>query len=122
MLSALLDKSLLLAQQDGGETRYRLLDTIRQYGTDRLREAGESDTAQREHALYYLQFAERANPELKGPHQADWLNRVEAEHDNLRAALRWALATSDIEIALRLADALGTDEVSAGEKVERSPR
>ena len=69
--------------------RYRLLETVRQYGGDRLEESGESGDLKRRHLAWYLEIAERATPKLRGPEQELWLERLETEHDNLRAALAW---------------------------------
>ena len=67
-----------------------MLETIREYGLKALAESGEAETTQQAHALYYLTLAEQSETELRGSAQAAWLERLEAEHDNLRAALRWA--------------------------------
>ena len=83
-----------------------MLETIREYGTELL--AGRSETAKtgRRHAAYYLALAEQAGPALIGPGAVAWLARLDAEHDNLRAALRWAREHDDGAAALRLAAAL----------------
>jgi predicted ATPase/DNA-binding SARP family transcriptional activator len=104
VIARLVDKSLLLAALgEGGEPRYQLLETVRAYAAERLAEAGEAERLARAHAERFAQFAERAEPELRGPGQLDWMRRLEADHDNLRAALRWAVAAGDGELALRLA-------------------
>jgi predicted ATPase/class 3 adenylate cyclase len=113
-LPQLVNKSLVLADAGGaasavgpaaaGEPRYRLLETIRQYAQEKLAAAGEADSARQQHAHYYLHYAVLANKEFLGPEALGWLQRLEAEHDNLRAALAWAVA-SEPETALRLADA-----------------
>jgi tetratricopeptide (TPR) repeat protein len=104
VIARLVDKSLLVAEPGwDGEPRYRLLETMRAYAADRLAEAGEADRLARAHAECFARFAERAGPELRGPGQLDWMRRLEADHDNLRAALRWAVAVGDGELALRLA-------------------
>ncbi len=90
----------------GADARFSMLTTIREYAWERLAESGEADAAQRAHAAYYLQLAEAAAPHLKGPAQVAWLARLEAERDNLRAVLAWALAQREAETALRLTDAL----------------
>jgi predicted ATPase/class 3 adenylate cyclase len=91
-VSALLDHSLL-RQEDGpaDEPRLVMLGTIREYALERLHETGEAEETQRRHAEYFLALAERAEPELVGPDQVLWLDRLEAEHDNVRAALAWSL-------------------------------
>ena len=108
LLSRLVDKSLVLvAERRGEEARYRLLETIRQYGQERLEESGEADEVRGRHAALFLTLAERAEPQLKGREQVAWLERLEREHDNLRAAMRWLLEEGgEIEAAVRLAWAL----------------
>jgi predicted ATPase len=90
-VASLLDKSLLQhteqAGEEGEEPRLRLLETIREYGLEALETSGEMEAAQHAHALYYLALAEEAEAELEGPQQVRWLQRLEREHDNLRAAL-----------------------------------
>src|SRR5262249_913366 len=71
---------------DGG-ARFRMLETVREYALARLAESGEAAATQERHLAYFLGLAERALPQLRGPHDATWLTRLEAEHDNLRAAL-----------------------------------
>ncbi|HEX9988788.1 MAG TPA: tetratricopeptide repeat protein [Chloroflexia bacterium] len=107
-LASLMDKSLL-RQEDasGGEPRFVMLETLREYGLAQLAERDELDIMQRHYAAYYLALAERAEPELRGPEQGVWLARLEQEHDNLRAVFRWALDAGEQEIALRLGGALG---------------
>ncbi len=89
-----------------GEPRVTLLATIREYGLERLAAEREADTLRARHAEFYLALAERAEPELTGPQQALWARRLERDHDNLRAALRWALESGQVAIASRLAGAL----------------
>ncbi|HEY3073137.1 MAG TPA: tetratricopeptide repeat protein [Candidatus Limnocylindrales bacterium] len=90
LLSRLVDKSLLVAEAEG-QGRYRLLETIRQYARDRLLESGEATEALRRHRDWYLALAEQAAPEFfRGIESRDWLERLEVEHDNLRAALQWS--------------------------------
>ncbi len=104
----LVDKSLVIVEQGvGGEARYRLLGTIRQYARDRLFEAGEAGRLRDVHRDWFLELAERASRELRGPDQAQWLERLEQEHDNLRAALEWSQAgEGGAEKGLELAAAL----------------
>jgi predicted ATPase len=106
LLSRLVDKSLMVAQERDGAVRYRLLETIRQYGRERLEEAGEAAHVRQQHAGYYLAVAEEADPELKGDRQVTWLERLETEHDNLRVAMRWLLGRGESELAARLGWAL----------------
>ncbi|MGH2557614.1 MAG: LuxR C-terminal-related transcriptional regulator [Thermomicrobiales bacterium] len=83
-----------------------MLETIREYGLDGLVASGEGEATRRWHAAHFLAMVESAEAALLGPEQTAWLDRLEAEHDNLRAALAWALAADDAEIALRLAGGL----------------
>jgi predicted ATPase/class 3 adenylate cyclase len=108
LLTALVDKSLVVADEQEGEARYRLLETIRQYALERLRAAEGEAAVRRRHMAYFLALAERAAPELGGPRPAAWLDRLTAEHDNLRAALDWSFEAPDTlpDAALRLAGAL----------------
>jgi predicted ATPase len=104
VIARLVDKSLLIAAHgEGGEPRYQLLETVQASAADRLAEAGEAKRLARAHAERFAGFAERVDPQLRGPGQLDWVRRLEADHDNLRAALRWAVAAGDGELALRLA-------------------
>ncbi len=109
-VAALLDHSLLRraggpAGPDG-EPRVAMLETIRDYARERLVDSGEEDAARRVHAAYYLTLAEHAQPGLDGPTKAAWLDRLEAEIDNIRGALSWARETGDADTGLRLAAAL----------------
>ncbi len=106
-LGQLVDKSLALARPGTGsaETRYRMLETIRQYAGEKLAESGASGPARDRHLAYFLQFAEGIEPELRGRHQKARLDQLEEELDNLRLALTWALQT-DLDTELRLASAL----------------
>jgi predicted ATPase/Tfp pilus assembly protein PilF/transcriptional regulator with XRE-family HTH domain len=106
-VASLLDQSLLLPKPgvDGGP-RFVLLRVIREYALDRLAESGETETMRRAQAAYFLAWVEAAEPELTGAEQQTWLERFEAEHDNLRAALEWCLGGGDVVVGLRLAAAL----------------
>jgi len=93
---------------EDGESRYGLLETVRQYAADHLAANGELDAAGGAHAAYILTLAERAEPGLYGPRQRYWLDRLEAEHDNIRAALAWSTREgADAQTAARLTGALG---------------
>ncbi len=107
-LALLVDKSLLRqAEGPEGEPRFGMLETIREYAAERFEASGDAETLRRRHAEYYLALAEQAAPELLGPQQGTWLERLEREHDNLRAALGWALERGEETVGLRLAAALG---------------
>jgi predicted ATPase/DNA-binding SARP family transcriptional activator len=103
LLTALADKSLI--ETSGG--RFRMLDTIRVYGAERLTEAGERDQLSRAHAEYFLDLARTADPYLRRAEQLTWLARLSAEHANLHAALRWAV-DADVRLALRLIGGLSS--------------
>lgn len=103
-IASLVDGALL--QAIGGDRRFRMFETIREYGIERLKESQESETIARRHAEYYLHLAETAEPALRGPEQRTWLERLEQEHDNVRAALRWSVTHRQAEITLRLTSAL----------------
>jgi predicted ATPase/DNA-binding CsgD family transcriptional regulator len=105
-LGRLVDKSLVVVDEHDGEARYRLLETIRQYAVGRLDSAGERDSARERHLDYFLALGEATEPELEGPGQDASLDRVEAEHDNFRAALDWGLARPDPDRGRRLAASL----------------
>ena len=108
LLTSLVDKSLVLAETKRGEARYRLLETVRQYGSDRLQDATEVTDLRRRHFDWYLGLAERTEPELGGPHEEAWGERLEEEHPNLRSALEWGMSQEvNGERVLRLAGALG---------------
>src|SRR5206468_3263830 len=101
-LDRLVDKSLVLVDASGPAARYRLLEPIRRYAWERLATSGEAEAVGGHHATHYLVLAERAEPELRGARQVHQLNRLEREHDNLRAALRWAEEQADANVSLRL--------------------
>ncbi len=111
-------KQSLLRQMDGvgDEARFWMLRVIREYALERLADgdgadgagADESQAVQERHAAFFLDFAEQASPQLIGPQQLQWRDRLSEEHDNLRQALRWALDRPDAAMALRLAAALGS--------------
>jgi predicted ATPase len=98
----LVDKSLVLAEDRDGTTRYRLLETIRQYAQERLEAAGEAELVRRHHAEHYAGFAAAAGAGLRGRDEVAWTERVDTELDNLRAAVAWAVGTGDTDLALRV--------------------
>jgi len=106
LLTALVEKSLVVYAEQGTEARYRLLETLREYGGTRLVSSEEVDTIQRRHMSFFLALAEQAEPQLLGSDQAAWLHRLEAEHENFRAALRWCVDRAEAENGLRLGGAL----------------
>ncbi|MBV6458752.1 MAG: hypothetical protein HONBIEJF_01890 [Fimbriimonadaceae bacterium] len=95
LLTSLGDKSLAVAEQQQGSTRYRLLETVREYARDRIEEAEEADHWQDRHLEYFVALAEQAEPHLRGAQQVRWLDRLESEHDNFRAALSWSIASPE---------------------------
>jgi predicted ATPase/serine/threonine protein kinase/DNA-binding CsgD family transcriptional regulator len=110
-VASLLDKSLLhQTEQEGAEPHFAMLETIREYGLDALTSSGEMQATREAHASYYLALAEQAEPELSGPQQIIWFERLEREHDNLRTALSWFLEQGSdgqsSELALRFGGAL----------------
>jgi predicted ATPase/class 3 adenylate cyclase/Tfp pilus assembly protein PilF len=107
LLTALVDKSLVIAESKDEEGRYRLLETIRQYAGEKLRESGEADATRALHRGWYRALVERAEPELSGPQQRNWLDRLERERDNLRTVLEGSVADPlGLEEGLRMAAAL----------------
>jgi len=113
-LSALMDNSLIQSSEEGAEEpRFLMLQTVREFGLERLTASGELERTRVAHAHYFLALAEQAEPELRGSNQAMWVARLEHEHDNLREALEWALekvinekAAERREIGMRLSAAL----------------
>ena len=107
-VSALVDRSLVVMEPGDGVARYRMLETVRQYGVERLAEAGELEAMERRHALHFLAVVEAAAPDLVGGESAPGLlARLVAEHDNLRAASAWAVASAArAELGLRFVGAM----------------
>jgi predicted ATPase len=103
LLGALVDKSLVVARAStGGTVRYRMLEPIRQYAQETLEESREAEEVQSLHADFFLALAEEAETQMTGPQQRVWVERLEAEHDNVREALSWSLEEGRGELALRL--------------------
>ena len=108
-LTSLIDKSLVVVEHKNIATRYRLLETVRQYAREKLIEANEADAYSRRHRDWFLRFAEQADPKVRSREQLEWCERLERDIENLRAALTWSLEQTDyvgVEPALRLAGAL----------------
>jgi predicted ATPase/DNA-binding SARP family transcriptional activator len=106
-LGALVENSLVVREREtGGEPRFRMLETIREYGLEQQAAHGETETVGQRHAAFYLALAEQSLPAMHGPRQIEWYDRFEREHDNLRAALRWTVEHDAAEVGVRLADAL----------------
>lgn len=107
LLARLVDRSLVERSTIVGESRYRLLETIRQYAFDALVATGEAPTVSGRHCDWYVTLAEQAEPQLKGRNQVAWWQRLEREHANMRSAIAWSLATTKPSRAFRLVAALG---------------
>jgi predicted ATPase/class 3 adenylate cyclase len=103
LLTQLVNKSLVtvIEHSQSGETRYRVLETIRQYAREKLLEAGGSETTRQRHLAYFIKLVQKAEPELFRSNQAFWLNKLDDELDNLRRALEWSLS-ADVEAGLQL--------------------
>jgi predicted ATPase/DNA-binding CsgD family transcriptional regulator len=107
LLTALVNKSLLKQEeQESGEPRFLMLETIREFARERLDESGEAAQIESEHAAYFVALTEEAEPKLVGAEQATWLDRLERDHDNLRAVLQRAHDARDGATGLRLGGAL----------------
>jgi predicted ATPase/DNA-binding XRE family transcriptional regulator len=106
LIALLLDKSLLKRAshlEEHGETRYTMLVTIQEYARERLQEMGEAAEVCNAHLAYFLDLAEKADKEVRGHNQLEWLRRLQSDRDNLRAALDWAIETGQTEQALQMA-------------------
>ena len=107
VMESLVDKSLVRQdEQADGDVRFVVLETVREYALERLAQSQEAEALERQHAAYYLRLAEEESRHLKGPQQGTWRERLERENDNMRAALRWFIASNEAEQGLRLAGAL----------------
>src|SRR5207253_688657 len=106
----------LLRQDEGpaGEPRFLMLETIREYALDRLERSGEGELLRQRHARYFVALAEEAEPEILEADQILWLERLEVERDNFRAALGWSLERGDTELTLRLIGSLRRAWVARG--------
>lgn len=109
LLSRLADKSLVVAETvKDGRARYRMLEPVRQYARDRLMDGRQADAVRRRHAEFFLALAEEGELNLKGRHRWEWLERLDQEHGNFRAALSWTLEGVEPEMTLRIGGALGS--------------
>jgi predicted ATPase/class 3 adenylate cyclase len=121
-VASLIDKSLLQrveqTEEENEEPRFQMLETIREYGLEVLTANGEGELAKQAHANYFLSLAEEAEPALKGPLLVAWLERLEQEHANLRAAMQWAVESGRTEMALRFGIALERFWVVRGHRNE----
>jgi predicted ATPase/class 3 adenylate cyclase len=115
VLGQLVDKSLLSVDDYRGRARYRMLETIRQYGQDRLDDSGTAPLARRAHAEYYLALAESAGPHLRGGDQLAWSQDLAVEIGNLRTALDWAVEQEAVDHALRLVAPLTISGLEVGD-------
>jgi predicted ATPase len=107
ILFRLVDKSLVVADSPSGNTRYRLLETIRDYAWERLAENGEKHDCSSRHCHHFLMLAEELGPALCGPDEVISRKRIARDQENFRTSLRWAIDVDDLEVAVRLVDAQG---------------
>jgi non-specific serine/threonine protein kinase len=108
IVTSLSDKSLLLRTADSQEEiRFAMLFTIQEFAREHLQQTGNGNQIRDAHLHYFVQYAEAAEKEMRGPRQAKWIERIEAEHNNNRAALEWSVSSQKTESALRLLWALG---------------
>ena len=108
-IESLLDKSLLYREENvTGEPRFHMLETIREYGIERLEEKEEAAYCRDQHSNFFLELAETAEPKLNGSEVKQWLDRLELEHDNFRESIRWYAISNQVESLLRLCCSLGS--------------
>lgn len=107
LVSNLVDKSLVTVSRAEGTIRHGMLESVRQYAAERLSRSGEEQETRRRHAELFLRFAEVADPKIRGSEQLKWLDQLNNEHENLRAALAWSIASDQAGDAARLVGALG---------------
>lgn len=106
-LESLVNKSLIQQKElPDGEPRFVMLETLHEYAWERLKASGEAQAMSRRHAAYFVELAERAEPELRQAQQRRWFHLLETEHENMRAVLKWSLGSGDITLGVRLAGAL----------------
>nr|WP_042193560.1 BTAD domain-containing putative transcriptional regulator [Kibdelosporangium sp. MJ126-NF4]CEL20775.1 Signal transduction response regulator / Disease resistance domain-containing protein [Kibdelosporangium sp. MJ126-NF4]CTQ98421.1 Signal transduction response regulator / Disease resistance domain-containing protein [Kibdelosporangium sp. MJ126-NF4] len=120
LLTSLAEKSLLVVTEGDLAPRYRMLGTIKEYAAQRLAETGEADFARRAHLAYFTDLAETADPHLRSGEQLEWLAVVQAEHDNISAAMRGAIVAGDAQGAMQLAAFAGWYWWLCGRKTEGS--
>jgi predicted ATPase len=118
-LSGLVNKSLVNVEEQEGESRYRYLETIRQYAMEKLVESGDAVPVRNRHVAHFIDHARRAEEHFRTAQRSLWINRLEVEHDNIRAALSWALK-SDPEAALQMVCSLPTFWLARGYLTEGS--
>jgi predicted ATPase len=106
LVSALADKSLIIADVGGDLARYHLLEMLRQFAWDRLEVAGTTDLVKRRHTEYFVTLAEEAEPNLRGESEKEWRDRIDLELDNLELAMEWSLDAGEPVLGLRIAGAI----------------
>jgi predicted ATPase/DNA-binding CsgD family transcriptional regulator len=122
IIARLVDKSLLVSGSGiGGEARFRMLETVREYATEKLNQSGESDRIRRLHFRHFAALGNRARDELHGAHQAEWLDRLDQELENLRAALEWSVGANPAR-GLKLAGDVGWFWIMHGHYAEGRTR
>jgi predicted ATPase/class 3 adenylate cyclase len=115
VIESLMGKSLLRpASSIGGEPRFRMLQTIREYAREMLASSGELEGTRRRHAAFYLEVAEEGAAQLRGPQQVEWLRRLELDHENFRGALEWTDEQGNPDLELRLVAALSYFWITRG--------
>jgi predicted ATPase len=107
LLGALVEQSLIRAMPNADGVRYGMLEPVGQYAAEKLEQSGEAEEARQRRARHYLAFAERAESQIKGHNQVEWLDRLETENDNLRATIGWSLEVDHAQTAARFGWALG---------------
>jgi predicted ATPase/DNA-binding CsgD family transcriptional regulator len=118
-LESLVNKSLIQQKElPGGEPRFLMLETLHEYAWEQLKASGEADAMSRRHADYFVDLAERAEPELRRAQSQHWFHLLEIEHENMRAVLQWSLGDGDITLGARLAGALYLFWYARGHHVE----
>ena len=119
-LATLVDQSLIKRDATGTGIRFEMLETIRAFALERLRDDGREGPVRRRHAIVYLALAETAAPNLPGPDQPRWLDRLTIDYPNLRAAIRWSIDAGEAELALRFVSAMWRYWQQVGRLVEGS--